>query len=279
MRKISMRRLVAATLAAQMVVLPVSAFAGGGGLTGGATLPEQIVQETTLVEQLAKQASMVTSQLQMVYNQLYNLQQLNPQAVENFLFGLNGPFNQYGGLQQVLNLINAVKDAQNAYQNFAQQLQNFQYGAQQMNMTPTQYLQLQAQAAVRRGGVYKQVYDQQAQAIQNLQTAAQNVQDEASQIPNIKTEISGLQHLMDQNTQMQAQLISINQVLRQTLQLEAMRQEQDAADTAAAASAPQNAQQQVSDEYGKYQQILQNIQNGYSSMTLPNPAAFNPAAK
>ncbi|MBU2770126.1 P-type conjugative transfer protein TrbJ [Acidithiobacillus caldus] len=42
----------------------------GGAMTGGATLPEQIVQEGTAVEQLAKQAESVTTQIQQYANMI-----------------------------------------------------------------------------------------------------------------------------------------------------------------------------------------------------------------
>jgi P-type conjugative transfer protein TrbJ len=50
---------------------PLSAFAGGA-VTGGATLPEQIVQEATEVQQLAKQAEEVEAQIAQYQNMIVN---------------------------------------------------------------------------------------------------------------------------------------------------------------------------------------------------------------
>lgn len=45
------------------IIAPVPALAGGA-MTGGATLPEQIVQEATAGEQLGKQAQEVVTQIE-----------------------------------------------------------------------------------------------------------------------------------------------------------------------------------------------------------------------
>lgn len=267
----STKHLAVSLSVAMSLSFPAISFAGGGGLTGGATLPEQIVQEATSVSQLAKDSSMVTSQLQMVYNQIYNLRQLNPAAIAQ-LVGV--PVTD---IQNVLNLMNAVQQVQDSYTGLASQIQDFQFGSQQMNMTPAQYLQFQAQAAVQRGGLFKQVYEQQTQAIQNLQRSSQNLQQQAASIPGITSQIGGLQNLMNQNVQMQAQLISVNQALRQQLQLEAMREQRRAAEDAAMQSGNGAASAQSAQQYSQLQKVLQQTQSTYGSMTLPNPQAFNPA--
>ena len=58
------KQLVLAAAVSLAMGAPVAAFAGT--LTGGATMPEQIVQEVTAVESLAKQAESVENQIQMV---------------------------------------------------------------------------------------------------------------------------------------------------------------------------------------------------------------------
>lgn len=256
-------------LAAVVLATPTLSFAGGG--IAGATLPEQLVQTATMVKRVASEASMVTSQLQMVYNQMYNLRQLNPAAIAQ-LAGV--PISD---IQNVMNVMQAVQQVQDSYTGLANQIQNFQTGSQQMDMTPTQYLQLQAQAAVERGGMFKQVYDQQTQAISNLQTASQNLQNQVATIPGITSTVGGLQNLMNQNVQMQAQMISINQVLRQQLQLQAMQAQREAAKEAAAKDGATAASGQSAQQYVKLQDILQKTQENYGGMTLPNPASYNPA--
>lgn len=56
------------------LLAPLPAFAGT--LTGGANLPEQIVQEATLIQQYAQQVEMVKMQIQQVYDAAQNLQQV-----------------------------------------------------------------------------------------------------------------------------------------------------------------------------------------------------------
>ena len=244
-----------------------------GTLTGGATFPEQIVQEVTAIEQLAKNAAQVQAQLQTVYNQLYNLRQLNPSAIAQ-LVGF--PISDLQGIYQ---MVQAVQGVQSAYTSVAQQIQNFQFGAQQMNMTPAQYLALQSQAAVAKGGVYQQVYNQQTAAINNLQTQMQNLQQTAATIPGVTSQIGGLQNLMNQNVQMQAQMISVNQVLREQLQLAAEKQQQKSADAAAIASNQQNGSDYQTSTYNMLQNIYKQQQTAAGSMTLTDPSSFNPTAQ
>ncbi|MHB1580361.1 MAG: P-type conjugative transfer protein TrbJ [Acidithiobacillus sp.] len=68
------KHLVLAVAVSLAMAAPVATFAGT--LTGGATMPEQIVQEVTAVMSLAKQAQSVENQIQMVYNQALNLEQV-----------------------------------------------------------------------------------------------------------------------------------------------------------------------------------------------------------
>ncbi len=66
------RKKLSALIGALLVAAtPVSAFAGAA--TGGATLPEQIVQEGTLVEQLARQAQEVETQISQYENMVQNM--------------------------------------------------------------------------------------------------------------------------------------------------------------------------------------------------------------
>ncbi|WP_414041237.1 P-type conjugative transfer protein TrbJ [Acidithiobacillus sp. M4-SHS-6] len=58
-----------------LALLPAPAFAGGT-LTGGATFPEQIVQEGTAVQSLAKQAQEVTTQISMYANDIERYQNM-----------------------------------------------------------------------------------------------------------------------------------------------------------------------------------------------------------
>lgn len=265
MTKFTMRKIAAIVALA----LPLTAFAGGGA-TGGATLPEQLVQESTLSNQLGQQSAMVNEQLQTVYNQLYNMQQLNPAAILQ-MTGM--PLQSLG---QLVGLMQAVQQSQYAYMGLSTQLNNFTAMSNQMGMQPQQFLQLQAQAAIARGGVYQQIYDQQTQAIQAAQTASANLQQQADSIPGITGSVGGLQNLMSQNVQMQSQMISLNQAMHQNLQLAAEQQA-----TASAAQANQANAQQEQDLYNQAQyqaltNVYQQIQGNNQGQSLPPPANYYP---
>lgn len=92
---------------------PLPAFAGT--LTGGANLPEQIVQEATLVQQYAQQVETVKMEIQQVYDAAQNLQQVPNQLWQQG--------TQY--LNQLMNLTSQAQSlglgAQNLSSQFTQQ--------------------------------------------------------------------------------------------------------------------------------------------------------------
>ena len=63
--------------------LVAAAPAHATGVIAGATFPEQIVQEVTLVEQYATQAQQLQEQIQQVYNQVVNMQTIPVQLWPN----------------------------------------------------------------------------------------------------------------------------------------------------------------------------------------------------
>ncbi|WP_079415576.1 P-type conjugative transfer protein TrbJ [Thiomonas intermedia] len=63
--------------------LVAAAPADATGVIAGATFPEQIVQEVTLVEQYATQAQQLQEQIQQVYNQVVNMQTIPVQLWPN----------------------------------------------------------------------------------------------------------------------------------------------------------------------------------------------------
>ncbi|WP_186436579.1 P-type conjugative transfer protein TrbJ [Thiomonas delicata] len=72
-------RIAAVTLLAALASAPAHAT----GMIAGATFPEQIVQELTLVEQYATQAQQLQAQFQQVFNQAVNMQNIPAQLWPN----------------------------------------------------------------------------------------------------------------------------------------------------------------------------------------------------
>ena len=85
------------------LVAVLTAFVGmpahASGSIAGATFPEQIVQETTLVEQYATQAEQLQAQFQQIYNQAVNMQTIPVQLWPSIS-------------SQLANLVNLVGNAQ-----------------------------------------------------------------------------------------------------------------------------------------------------------------------
>ncbi len=157
----SMKKLA---LAMALVLSPVSAFAGT--MTGGATMPEQIVQEATLIESKVTEAQQLVQQIQQYENMVQNMATIPSQLMSQITQSVS----------QLDNLASQAQSLGTAGQNISSQFQNMnpnfstggssnyasQYGnimsdldqsinnaLQTANMNPSNFLnQQQAMAAV-----------------------------------------------------------------------------------------------------------------------------------
>jgi P-type conjugative transfer protein TrbJ len=114
-KEITMKKRIL-TLAALAALITTPAHASGA--IAGATLPEQIVQELTLVEQYATQAQQLQAQFQMVYDQARNLMSLPVQLWQSAA----------APLQQLVQLVGNAQGLSYASQNTVAAIQQ-QYGA------------------------------------------------------------------------------------------------------------------------------------------------------
>lgn len=204
------------------------AYAGGGGMTGGALEITSLANNAELVTNAANTLNTVRNTLQSSLYLAQDLKQLDPATISQ-LVGF--PLQQVG---QMVDLYNQVTNSLSAYQQFQQQLQQFRQGAAGANMTPGQYLQYMAYEARTTGGVYQQELSAAQRTTQNLQQQSQMLQQTASQIPNVTSEVGGMQQLMVQNTQTQSLLMSVAQSLNSVVQMQAIKNSQEtAADSAA----------------------------------------------
>ena len=160
-----MRKLLLTGLA---LTASLSAHAGGGGVNPlAANLPEQIVQESTLVEQYTAQAMQVQYQLQMMQNMLNNARSLSPATV----MMLSGYVNQVASLygqargiayagQNTLGGIQAQYGTNTVLSNYGDQMRQLNDNLDQQTV------------AVLNG------YNISAQAIQNEQSAQATIDGE-----------------------------------------------------------------------------------------------------
>ncbi|MDE2252670.1 MAG: P-type conjugative transfer protein TrbJ [Betaproteobacteria bacterium] len=200
------RKLTAATVAA--LALLATAPAHATGMIAGATFPEQIVQELTLVEQYATQAQQLQAQFQMVYNQAMNLKNLPTQMWPNVS----------GQLQNLINLVGNAQGLTYAAQNTAAGVQA-EYGVngQSYQQNLSQWngnLQSQIQQALNSFGLQAQDFQTQQQALQQIQNASQSatgrmqVMQAGNQIAGLMVnQLQGLQQTIMANGQVQLNAI------------------------------------------------------------------------
>ena len=178
------------------------------GMIAGATFPEQIVQEMTLVEQYATQAQQLQAQFQMVYNQAMNLKNLPTQMWPNVS----------GQLQSLVNLIGQAQGLTYAAQNTAAGVQQ-QYGVngQDYQTNLSQWngnLTSQIRQALNSFGLQAQDFQTQQQALQQIQNASQSatgrmqVMQAGNQIAGLMVnQLQGLQQTIMTNGQVQMNAI------------------------------------------------------------------------
>ncbi len=213
------KRLIASLILS--LTLPLSAMAGGGGAILGATLPEQIVQEATNVNQLTQQITMVSQQLQMLRNQALNLQNLPAQLWPNVS----------GQLQNLIGLVSQAQGLNYAAQNTAAQVQQM-YG--NTGTVPPNYQSTlqrwttntnsQIASTLQQYGMQAQNFQSEQAALQSLENASQTSTGrlQALQAGN---QIAGMQ--VNQMQQLRQTIMSGNQVMMNAIGNKANQEQQD----------------------------------------------------
>ena len=184
---------------------PASAFAGT--LTGGATMPEQIVQEVTAVQQLAQQAQEVQQQIQMVYNQAMNLKNLPTQMWSSVSGDLN-------------NLVNIAGQAQGlsyASQNLASQFTQTYPQASSIGNNYGQQMQTwttdtngQIQSMLQQNQLQANQFASQQSALQAIQNASQSAGGRM-QVLQAGNQIAGME--VNQIQQLQQEIMAGNSAM------------------------------------------------------------------
>ncbi|MCR2830538.1 P-type conjugative transfer protein TrbJ [Acidithiobacillus ferrooxidans] len=184
---------------------PASALAGT--LTGGATMPEQIVQEITAVQQLAQQAQQVQEQIQMVYQQAMNLKNLPTQMWSSVSGDLN-------------NLVNIAGQAQGlsyASQNIASQFSQTypaassignNYGQQMRTWTTDTNGQIQSM--LQQNNLQASQFASQQSALQAIQNASQSASGRM-QVLQAGNQIAGME--VNQIQQLQQEIMAGNSAI------------------------------------------------------------------
>lgn len=167
MKKTVLSILVSSTLFA--ATIPSSLASGA---IAGATLPEQIVQEATMVEQLNNLVTQVQQGFQSLYNQALNLKSLVQNPIPNL-----DPL-----LNQLISIAGQASALSYAGQNITQQFQNLypgwqpgqDYGQQYQNWNNTTQTNLQNELVA--AGLQAQDFQNETQALNSALQLSQTAQ-------------------------------------------------------------------------------------------------------
>ena len=188
-----------------LVALIITPSAWASGEIAGATLPEQIVQEMTLIDQYTTQAQQLAQQISLLSNSYKNLVNLPTQAWAS----------ASGQLQSLVSLVGNAQGLTYAAQNTAAQV-SAQYG-QPGSILPgydqqlqrwTRDLNSQIAAVLQHDGLQAQDFQTTQQALQHIQSASQSATGRM-QVLQAGNQISGM--LVNQLQDLQQTVMAGNQ--------------------------------------------------------------------
>ena len=184
-------------IALSLAGLAAMPSAHASGAIAGATLPEQIVQEATMVEQLNNAIQQVQQGFQSLYNQALNLKNLPMQMWPNVS----------GQLQQLVQLVGQAKGLSYAAQNTASLVQQM-YGVNgqsyQANLSQwNDNLTSQIQQALNSYNLQAQNFQTEQQALQQIEDASQSA--------------TGRMQVLQAGNQISGMMVNQLQALRQTI--------------------------------------------------------------
>ncbi|MHB1351738.1 MAG: hypothetical protein ACYCWA_00320 [Thiobacillus sp.] len=178
--------------------------AHAGAMTGGATEITQIMNNIELVMQVGEAVETTSNTLMTAQSTMQQLRQL-PQSVTD---SMNGP-----ALEKVRAMADAYRvmsQAQGVYKDAENVLRKAAADSERLGITPSELLRLKADAAYKHGGVYKETYEQEQEALRRLAETSKDVQKQANAVKGIDANVKGIQFLATQNVQMQTTLAGIH---------------------------------------------------------------------
>ena len=238
MEKTLYRSLVASLIG---LTLSSSVYAGGGGMSGGATEGTQLLNHAELISQTGQAVQTASNTLATAEATMQQIRQLDPGTI-SALVGV-----PIGTVKTMATAYGVFSKASSVYTDAAAVLQKAQSDAAMLKVSPSTLLNMKAQTAYAYGGQYKASYDAEQAKLAALSSTSADVQRAADSLGGIDSTVKGVQTLSAQNIQMQTQLNSINQSISQANALayqqaiEAKNAEGAAADAQVAAAAQYNS--------------------------------------
>ncbi|MDE2464441.1 MAG: P-type conjugative transfer protein TrbJ [Alphaproteobacteria bacterium] len=205
-------------IALSLAGLAAMPSAHASGAIAGATLPEQIVQEATMVEQLNNAIQQVQQGFQSLYNQALNLKNLPMQMWPNVS----------GQLQQLVQLVGQAKGLSYAAQNTVAAVQQ-QFGAPDSVLGNynaslqkwTGDLDSQISGVLQQYGLNAQKFQTTQSALQQIQDASQSAAGRM-QVMQAGNQIAGL--MVNQMQGLQSDIQAGNQAMLNYMAMQAHTQ-------------------------------------------------------
>lgn len=185
--------------------LPLSAVAGGGGITGGATEITQLANKVELIAQVGQAVQTTSNTLMTAHSTMQMLRQLPAAVIDEAMAGL--PVDK---VQAMADAYVVMNDAVRVYQDAEYVLRKAHNDAQRLGISPSELLQHKANAAALHGGIYLQTYEAEQAKLARLARTSAEVQKQANTVKTIDSNVGGIQFLASQNVQVQATLAELS---------------------------------------------------------------------
>ncbi len=229
----------------------LTSHAGSGPEAGGATEATQLMNNAELVTTAKNAIDTARNSLETAYNTYQDLKQMDVGSIAE-MTGI-----PVGDLKTMADAYQVFTEAQGLYQNAAYKMLEVQNLSTRLNMPPSQVLQIMAEEARARGGVYQRNYDKEVAKIEKAKRISEAVSNSAQKVYKIDSTVGGVQFLANQNTQTQSILLSISDSIATANAMAAKREQQQAEAEADGRNSLAKTQEQYRAAKQKAQGILQ----------------------
>ncbi len=207
-----------------LIIVPgmMPGMAHAKGLGGAATEATQMMNNAELISTAKGALETARNSLETAYNTYQDLKQFAPGELTE-MTGI--PMED---LKTMAEAYEVFTEAESLYSHTIYKMNEVRSMSDQLGMPPSQILQIMAEEARARGGVYQRNYDKEVAKMEKARNISEAVSKSAQKVRKIDSTVGGVQFLASQNSQTQSILLSISDSISTANAMAAKRDQQQA---------------------------------------------------